>query len=288
MVRIVHLSDPHLGKPVFHWRNLTPRRVLGMVNFLVRRKYLFLPANLSSAVQEVVRLRPDVVVVSGDFSTVGLAGEFDLALEILRPAFEVAAKVLLVPGNHDRYGSDGEDSFRQVFSRWLPARFPQFVEIDGIPVVVLDAAYPYRLIPGECRCPDEQLDGLDGLILQPGLRTRPWVLVSHYPVCGEDGRPDYIGHRLSNASELACRLRAHPPALYLHGHIHKPWMVRTPLLPGTLMVNSGSASLRPAPSLAVHDIDPDGRGRSTIRRMRKDGTWAEWACEEFDFVCGIL
>ena len=56
---------------------------------------------LAAAVQEIIALDPDLVVVGGDLTQEGYAGEFTTAHRYLEPLFEQGLNVLVIPGNHD-------------------------------------------------------------------------------------------------------------------------------------------------------------------------------------------
>ena len=72
---IAQLSDPHCGSPHF------------------------VPSLLDRAIVEINELEPDVVVVSGDLTSDGLRGEYQLARDHLdRIACE---RMIVIPGNHD-------------------------------------------------------------------------------------------------------------------------------------------------------------------------------------------
>ncbi len=73
---IAQLSDLHCGSPFFD------------------------PALLSAAVNEILDLQPDLVVVAGDLTQEGYAEEFEMARDFLRPLRE-ALTTVIVPGNHD-------------------------------------------------------------------------------------------------------------------------------------------------------------------------------------------
>ena len=76
---IAQLSDLHCGSPFFD------------------------PALLSAAVDEILDLKPDLVVVAGDLTQEGYAEEFEMARDFLRPLRE-ALTTVIVPGNHDVLG----------------------------------------------------------------------------------------------------------------------------------------------------------------------------------------
>src|SRR5437764_6968706 len=56
---------------------------------------------LETAVKEVIGLDPDIVVVGGDLTADGYAGEFRAAQTFLDPLFEAGLTTLVLPGNHD-------------------------------------------------------------------------------------------------------------------------------------------------------------------------------------------
>ncbi len=74
---VAQLSDLHCGSPFFDG------------------------ALLKAAVEEVLALRPDLVVIGGDLTAEGYAHEFRTAQQHLEPLFERGLNVLVVPGNHD-------------------------------------------------------------------------------------------------------------------------------------------------------------------------------------------
>ena len=60
----------------------------------------FDPDLLSHAVEEILALQPDMVVVAGDLTQEGYANEFQMARDALRPLVDELLTVI-VPGNHD-------------------------------------------------------------------------------------------------------------------------------------------------------------------------------------------
>jgi len=83
---IAHLSDIHVGSPYF-----------------LREKLL-------QAINEINKIKPDVVVITGDITNSGLKPEYDEAktyISLLRPP------VLVVPGNHDARNA-GLDRFEKI------------------------------------------------------------------------------------------------------------------------------------------------------------------------------
>src|SRR5437588_10207977 len=74
---IAQLSDLHCGSPYFD------------------------AELLETAVKETIALRPDLVVIGGDLTAEGYAGEFRTAQHYLEPLFEAGLNTLVIPGNLD-------------------------------------------------------------------------------------------------------------------------------------------------------------------------------------------
>ena len=74
---VAQLSDLHCGSPFFD---------AGL---------------LETAVNETIGLNPDLVVIGGDLTAEGYAGEFRMAQTFLEPLFAAGFTMLVIPGNHD-------------------------------------------------------------------------------------------------------------------------------------------------------------------------------------------
>ena len=89
-MKIVHISDIHCS--------LIPE---------------FLPDKLSTAIVEINKMKPDLVVVSGDLTLEGFPHEFQMAKNYLS---KIKAKKLIEIGNHD-YRSTGYLIADKMFPR---------------------------------------------------------------------------------------------------------------------------------------------------------------------------
>src|SRR5437588_269872 len=74
---IAQLSDLHCGSPYFDAKLL------------------------EAAVDETIGMAPDLVVIGGDLTAEGYAGEFRTAQTFLEPLFAAGLRTLVIPGNHD-------------------------------------------------------------------------------------------------------------------------------------------------------------------------------------------
>jgi len=177
----------------------------------------------SALVEHCLRLKPDVVVVSGDLTAQGTEAEFSLARQMLEPLLD-SVPSLVIPGNHDAYAAD------TVRGGWMNKYFERWRHMDGsvgrlvvgsVTVIGLDPNRPQWLLAnGEI--PEEQFVDLARILNGPDL-TEHVVLTLHYPVVDKSGAV-YNGrkHGLLNATRLMEVLAGaqRKPDMVLHGHVH--------------------------------------------------------------------
>lgn len=169
---------------------------------------------------EMLRPRPDVVLITGDLTDCGLEAEYQLLRDMLVRRLTIPA--YLIPGNHDR-----RDVLRRVFADWpgiaADPAFVQFTVEDGpVRLIGLDT-----LVPGHghgALCHDRLAFLQDALARDT---TRPAVVFMHHPpfVCG-------IGHmdriRLLDGADAFRELIASYPNVerVICGHHHRPIQTR--------------------------------------------------------------
>ena len=95
----------------------------------------FVPSAYDQAVKEILELKPDVVVASGDFTENGLLREFQLAAEKLQQLKDFP--IIAVPGNHD-YRSTGYLIYKEVFGE------KQTFELGNVLFLSVGTARPDR------------------------------------------------------------------------------------------------------------------------------------------------
>ncbi len=235
---IAQLSDLHCGSPYFD------------------------PGLLENAVNEIGALHPDLVVVGGDLTAEGYAGEFRTAQRFLEPLFEQGLTVLVIPGNHDSKNV-GYLHFRDTFGvgdvaekgdRALPLVMPSFDGADPlrVQVVAIDSSKP-DLAEGEVG--RERYNWIRDQFAAPA-DFKIFVLHHHLvPVPGTGRERNTVW----DAGDVLALLADLEVDLVLSGHKHVPHVW---LLDHVLIVNSGTLSshrLRgyTRPSYNVLEVTPD-------------------------------
>src|SRR5687768_16108671 len=156
MTRLVHLSDLHFGA---HDEEL--------VEAVGRR---------------VDQLKPDLVVISGDFTQRARTEQFEEACKFLDRLRDAGHEVIGVPGNHDVPLYDVLRRFLSPLTRYrrfIDDTLCPFVELPGATILGINTARSLTFSDG--RISHEQMD----FIRETFERTDPKalrVLVTHHPL----------------------------------------------------------------------------------------------------------
>ncbi len=275
MFLLAHLSDPHLGPlPATRIRDLANKRLLGFVNWHLRRGRQHRRDVLAALVEDLKANVPDHIAVTGDLVNLAMVAEYAPARAWLESLGD-PCHVTLVPGNHDVYLRATAGHARHAWDDYMRgdgdaaagAEFP-FVRRRGpLALVGLSTALPTFPLLATGKLGLAQLERLSGIL--DGLKREGLfrVVLIHHPPAG-------AGHwqtRLVDAGMLRDVLREHGADLVLHGHDHRhalEWVVgpdgRIPV------VGVPSASV----AQAGHDDDPAG-----YHLLRIDGDPGAWRCE---------
>lgn len=242
MARLVHLSDLHFGAH--------DERIVAGVE------------------QSVQDLKPDLVVVSGDFTQRARTEQFKEACEFLERLREAGNEVIGVPGNHDVPLYDVLRRFLSPltrYRRYIDETLCPFIELPGVAVLGINTARSLTFKDG--RVSEEQVQ----FIRETFARTDPEVtrvLVTHHPLfalkVGEEMTPA-IGRQ-----ELALdAIEEAGVDLVLAGHNHHASSHDASELAtrsgGTLVVQAGTATSTRVreQEQSFNTIDIDG-GRVTL------------------------
>jgi 3',5'-cyclic-AMP phosphodiesterase len=193
-IRFAHISDLHvLAEPVLQYGVDTA-------------------ALLQTAVDALNRLRPDVVVASGDLVSDASEASYRRLRDLLRP---LASPIHFLMGNHD-----DRSAFRRVFRPGEPADERPVVEAfsaGGLRFVLLDSSLPGK---EEGRLGPAQLAWLRGEMAADS-DERVWVFLHHQPLPIRIAWLDRIG--LLDADEFLAAVADHARlAGICYGHVHQP------------------------------------------------------------------
>lgn len=248
-MRIVHFSDIHVGRLTHDPTAFFDKRLLGMMNFLVRRRGHLHPEFVERALARIKTLEPDIVLCTGDVTCVGCPEEFDEACLQLEPLVRKSATFdfYYVPGNHDNYVACKRcrDALEKAClflnqGRKL-ADFPFKVKKGDLELFLVDEACPnfYHSSNGKLSVTSEY--ALQCLLKTEQEKNGKRMLIGHFPTADAEGKRLSFRRRLKNDLLIQELLQKKCIDVTLCGHIHKPF--KRSLKNGALEVCAGSLTM---------------------------------------------
>ena len=217
-------------------------------------------------------LKPDVVLQAGDLTTTALQSEFQDVAAALLP-LRKQTRMVVVPGNHDRYtfASTRSRALERVLPDETPATFPSLQPLnDAWQLLAIDAAAP-RLISSRGRVGKDALKAIDTKLtrLPEGMGV---VVLCHYPVVAPPAIHRGWGHVMEGEPALREVLRGRRgPVVFLHGHVHRPWLFQAANVGLDHMVDVCSG----APCMVSRSY-PYGQGFWRLELPEDVGAWPEF------------
>jgi 3',5'-cyclic AMP phosphodiesterase CpdA len=262
-MRFVHLSDPHLSSlAAYGYADVAGKRRLGMLSWQRRRRHHHRREVLDALCAAALAEQPELVLISGDFVQLGLAGEIAETREWL-DAFG-AVPVRIVPGNHDFYQPDAPATALAAWAPYLgldaPSAtdaFPTCLERGPLTVIGLCSARPMPWWSAGGAIGEDQLERLDALLAASRGRLR-CVMLHHPPQPGQCARRK----ALADARALSALLERHAVELVVHGHVHRNRATRLGAATRVFATASASNAALDAPaSYRVFECTPDDGAR---------------------------
>lgn len=196
MSRIAHISDIHFGAHD--------------------------PAIVTGVEEWVLAKRPDVVIISGDFTQRAREKQFREAGAFVNRLRGADLPVMVIPGNHDIPLYDVARRFLaplERYKRYISDDLCPWYETDELAILGLNTARSLTTSHG--RISHEQMDLIRRRFVGvPEHKTR--ILVTHHPLfampIGETGELTRTVGRHEGAIEAVCRAGVH---ICLAGHFHR-------------------------------------------------------------------
>jgi 3',5'-cyclic AMP phosphodiesterase CpdA len=278
MLRIAHLSDPHILSPAaVDWRKiLFNKRITGYANLVLRRGRVY-RREYVLAVLEAAAGCADHIVITGDITNLGLESEFDEARRLI-DSIARTVEVTVVPGNHDIYlaSIQRERCFPQYFGKLLVSDLPEFaVQLPDGPypcvklrgpaaIIALSSAVPRPPFVSSGNIGVVQIAALEKILAHPEVARRTPVIMIHHPPVDRRMRLAQLRDGLVDAASLRSSLASLSRGLVLFGHLHVRVRCKLRTASGALDVvcASGAALDHPDPSVRagfnLYEIDSEG------------------------------
>ncbi len=228
MVTFIHLSDLHLSDPGFPGGRLlaSPKRLMAWASWRSKKSGQHDQGLVAAAMSDLATFDPAAILVTGDFTQLGLPCEHEQVRDWL-PQLESIAPLTLVPGNHDATAKEPWSIGLGLWRPWFgdpenspdsqPA-FPSLRVCDEVALIGLSSAHtsPPGFATG--RVDAAQLDRLRLMLSETRTRGLFRVVFLHHPPV-----PDVVPwrKRLVGRKALEEVLNDVGVELLLHGHAHR-------------------------------------------------------------------
>jgi 3',5'-cyclic AMP phosphodiesterase CpdA len=270
MIQLVHFSDVHLTAKPLGWRRADcfTKRLPGWINlkwFGRQHRFRHGEEILTALAAELKSQPPDRIIFSGDATALGFETELAKVTAILGVNQDDRLLGFAVPGNHDYYTPAVAASglFERYFVPWQSgerldgAVYPFAQRVGPVWLIGVNSCTGNRWFWDAAGSVDRpQLDRLARLL--DALQGGPRILVTHYPVCLADGKPERRNHGLRNLADLLQVAERGRICLWLHGHQHHPYFLTDPAPAAIPVICSGSATQSGLWSYHVYTIE-DGQ-----------------------------
>ena len=230
---LAHLSDPHMcSLKDLRAHELMNKRILGYLSWRLHRNAVHRDDVLTAMVQDLHALNPDHIVVTGDLTHLGTAGQFQMAQQFLHNLGPPTA-VTVIPGNHDAYI---KTAFNDTFVKWAaymtsegnnppdkapattPIEFPSLRVRDRVAIIGVSTSHPSAPFFAVGSVGRSQLQRLEQILEKLGRQqVCRIVLIHHPPVSGIVK----WRKRLTDAAAFRGVIKRCGAELVLHGHVHR-------------------------------------------------------------------
>ena len=251
-VLIAHLSDLHvLDLENVRTRDFLNKRAVGGMNLVTGRRNSH-PLELAERlIEDVTRINPDHVVVTGDVTNLSLPGEFQRATRLLQPLWNYD-RLTVVPGNHDCYtsGAQSESRFERFFGELLfrqdtgptAEHYPAIKVLGDVAIVGLSSALKTGPLMSWGQIGEEQLGRLQTALSRPEMADKFIIALVHHNLHKRDSFHEMTSS-LRDREELIARLLTHKVDVLCHGHTHRAHRFEVSLDTHTMLViGSGSST----------------------------------------------
>jgi Icc protein len=260
MTTIAHLTDFHLLEDRHADRSLAACARLSYLSFGRSLDPGARRARVASTLEEVRAQCVDHLLITGDLTEDGHAGQFEVLAELLANSRIPAERITIVPGNHDAY-IDGA-AFAEALQG--PLRAYAATSAIGAPlrfrdvtIVPVSTAFHQSPLRSAGAIAPDHLETLAGIAADPCLAGQPLIFAQHHPpgraflplVQWIDGLNEHAA--LSDLFERCPHLHV----VHGHTHHHTDRSVRAGEAP---RVFSAEAVVNGSSPVRYYDVSPAG------------------------------
>ena len=245
MIKIAHFSDIHIFCLPNNKLELISKKFLGSLNFIFKRRHYIDYSKISSFIKYIEKKQYDIIVFTGDATTISTAKEFRIAYRYLAKLIKNEnIEFLTIPGNHDTYINNKKLlahnlNFHYHLNRKRWKNFPIMTSSHGIDFFLSHQAIPNDFFHSNGLFRENEIQALNKFLEQNPKNEK--IILGHYPLLGEKGKELSFRRKLKNHQLLNSILQNDRVSFYLCGHIHKHF--KQYIGKKTIQISSGSLTL---------------------------------------------
>lgn len=232
-MKIAHFSDCHITGPfkLTNFHSIFTKRLTGTFNVYTKRSHILKDAEkkLYATLKHIIQKHPDMVLFSGDISSLSLKSEFLRAREIIYNTIS-HEKLFLIPGNHDRYTflTSKTDLFHRIFTSeydYLSYPYPKIRFLNnGTLLLSLNTARFNPLFFDASGFVKKSEILHAQTIIDKTPENRGILLIMHHSIYKKNENVDTYYHRIRNYQEILRFIKKNNIKAVLSGHIHKAYI----------------------------------------------------------------
>lgn len=220
-MKIAHISDIHFFHPSFCFNTLISKEWIGVINGYSRessvssreeRELLFLSFLKENCI--------DVVIISGDFTTVGNNKEYDDAITFVSKIKEITPSIAITLGNHDVYTKRRENMGFSLLSHCIgKSKAEQLlskrvcsIKLQNEYFIILHTAVPTPIGKSFGSFTSTHEKGIDAL----SLDKPPLGVINHFPLF----HVEQASRQLQGAEHAQKIIASAGIPYYFSGHTH--------------------------------------------------------------------
>jgi predicted MPP superfamily phosphohydrolase len=242
-LKIIHFSDLHFSHFVLNPLQFLNKTWIGNANLLLKRGKKLQPITKDFILNEIQKIDPDLILITGDFTTTSQKNEFLKAQQFVSQLENHGLKVLKIPGNHDHYTKKAYS--KKIFYDFLSNESAktgnlktegfELYSTEECNLILLDLtqATPWFTAYGVF---SSRLENNLTKTLRDLDKQKPLVIAGHFPIL--KNTQDYH-HALKNGKKLLNMLESFETCFYLHGHNHNFNIIH---FKNVIHIDSGSLS----------------------------------------------
>lgn len=225
--RLAHISDPHLTNlEDVSWRELCNKRLLGYLSWKLKRRHIHKLEVLNKLIQHISQNNVHHLLISGDLTHIGTAGEYDQASAWLDNLGK-PEEITVIPGNHDAYVATSAERSINKWSGYMCSdgktnlshdkRFPSLRVRGSTAIIGVSTAIPTAPFLATGKIGQPQLKALGNILKDCEQKKLFRIVALHH---GPLRQSNKWRKRLTDAQKFREIIQENGAELILHGHGH--------------------------------------------------------------------